>query len=622
SNGIHYFHVIPDSGSNLDEASESNNQYGPVVAAYLYAAGSPNVDIEAITVPDTVVAGTSMTVSWTVRNIGSTVASGTWTDRIRLDTSSGTTLGTFSEERTLQPSETYLETQQVLIPENTAPGNHRLYITTSAPGGNGLSSQYFEVEVAPLLPDLVVAEVSLPTGPVAADSTITVSWIDRNDGEAGITDSWRDRIYLSADDTLDATDPIALALYTMTADLLPGEEAAASHEISVPLEWGPTLYVFVVADYQSNIVEAREDNNIGVSALLPINTFDVNLRPLAIRAPSSVAWGQSFTVEWDVTNDGPTQIESRTWYDRIYLSTDDQLGGDTSLDYGTVSGEVLPSGGTYTRSLTVQTNDDFFLTAPRYLLVQVDGYDSLPESDEQDNVLAIPIELTPTLAPDLVVTTIAAPPTTHAQGQLALSWEVANQGTGPAPAWNDRIFLSSDPIFGSDDTLATLNSGQSLAVAETLQRTAGVDISGLNLTPGQYWIFIQADPDDDIDEINDGNNRRMAGPFQIIDDPRPDLTVTAVNGPSTAASGETVTINWHVDNQGEVDATAPWVDRVYLSSDATWSTGDQPLNFLPRDADLAAAAGYDQSLDITLPETSYQLNRWIIVRTDADGVVP
>ena len=65
-----------------------------------------------------------------------------------------------------------------------------------------------------------------------------------------------------------------------------------------------------------------------------------------------------------------------------------------------------------------------------------------------------------------------------------------------------------------------------------------------------------------------------AGNLAIV---HPDLTVASVTAPLNAVSADTIDVGWHVKNVGTAQASADWVDRVYLSLDTTVSSGDRLL---------------------------------------------
>ncbi|NBP51397.1 MAG: hypothetical protein EBU70_09530, partial [Actinobacteria bacterium] len=77
--------------------------------------------------------------------------------------------------------------------------------------------------------------------------------------------------------------------------------------------------------------------------------------------------------------------------------------------------------------------------------------------------------------PDLRVTAVSVPAAGIAGEPVTISWTVINSGTVAASGtWNDRLFLSSDDQLGGDELVHTLPFSGTLAVGESVSRTATV----------------------------------------------------------------------------------------------------------------------------------------------------
>src|SRR5207237_3079825 len=108
-------------------------------------------------------------------------------------------------------------------------------------------------------------------------------------------------------------------------------------------------------------------------------------------------------------------------------------------------------------------------TAPgsRYLLVVTDAGNQTAESDEGNNVKALPLTLAPSDT-DLVVTSASAPLFALTGDVVQVSFAVQNQGTNAAPGlWYDSIYLSDTPARDASSTLIT-----------TLQRPGATALAG------------------------------------------------------------------------------------------------------------------------------------------------
>jgi hypothetical protein len=159
-----------------------------------------------------------------------------------------------------------------------------------------------------------------------------------------------------------------------------------------------------------------------------------------VTAPMQAVLNQSFSLEWIVTNQG-TVTASPDWYgDYIFLS-DDLLLDETDevLDSSWRNNSELIPGGNYSLTSNIWLSGDTKL-GDRYLLFVTDRYDNQQESDETNNLLAIPINLT---APDvdLVISNATAQVTPVFGEEIQVSWTATNQGSDSTiTQWTDRVY--------------------------------------------------------------------------------------------------------------------------------------------------------------------------------------
>ncbi|MCB1121329.1 MAG: hypothetical protein KJT03_07260, partial [Verrucomicrobiae bacterium] len=82
----------------------------------------------------------------------------------------------------------------------------------------------------------------------------------------------------------------------------------------------------------------------------------------------------------------------------------------------------------------------------------------------------------------------------------------------------------------------------------------------------------------------------------------PDLTPTAISLPGTIRTGETVTINWTVENSGTETVVTNWSERIVYSADAVLGNGDDVvITTQSITADLAVGATVDRSFEWVTP---------------------
>ena len=70
----------------------------------------------------------------------------------------------------------------------------------------------------------------------------------------------------------------------------------------------------------------------------------------------------------------------------------------------------------------------------------------------------------------------------------------------------------------------------------------------------------------------------------------PNLRVASTNSPTSAGWGETFSVSWIVQNDGDGQAFSAWSDKVFLSQDATLDAGDTLLDTYDASGHLPLAA--------------------------------
>jgi hypothetical protein len=130
----------------------------------------------------------------------------------------------------------------------------------------------------------------------------------------------------------------------------------------------------------ATIVASAAGFNAG-SAEGDVSDVDLpDLRVTGVTVPTTGQSGTTINVSWTVANGGVVPATG-SWTDRVYLSTDDQLGDDTLLGSQGFSGS-LAVGDSYPRSLTITLPDTI---ATYYIFVVSDATGFLGEGSEGNN---------------------------------------------------------------------------------------------------------------------------------------------------------------------------------------------------------------------------------------------
>ncbi|MGB7328482.1 MAG: Ig-like domain-containing protein [Rubripirellula sp.] len=203
---------------------------------------------------------------------------------------------------------------------------------------------------------------------------------------------------------------------------------------------------------------------------------------------------------------------------------------------------------------------------------------------------------------------------------VSVTWDAINAGTLPTTGdWTDRIYLSTDNSLSAEDLLLSdvVASDTVLAVDGTYVQTVDVTVPiERTLLPGSYHILVHLNDSGDLAEANAGLNISSAA-IELQLPPLADLTPRNVHvSEGSFAPGETITIDWSTVNDGEAIATAPWIERVYLSPSIAGNDAWLIEEVSVSDS-LDFASSVSRSIDVTLPADGLTGQLFVFVEVDA-----
>jgi subtilase family serine protease len=626
--GSGYLFVKTDGDNYQTEIDETDNTYSVPITI-----SGANLVITSATAPTTANSGQTVALSWTVENKGdgATTASN-WYDQVVF--SKDTTFGNSDDinitgyisissyaNLPLDPDKTYTINQNIALPNSIGGSGYLLFKTDSY-------SYYYQAEtneqdnvyslaIDVTAPNLVISNPTAPPASAILGETIAVSWQVSNTGTVSANGDWYDSVYLSNDDKLDSSD--TYLTYAWTGNKTPlaaGTSYTISQNLTLPSSAGVgNHYLLFVADayYAYNYQgETSETDNVVAT---PISLSAPDLIVSATTAPETGVARGKVDVSWTVKNQGTVSAPA-DWYDYVYLSTDNIFGTNDSLvAYQYISEQTpLAADGSYTIDSSVTLPN----VAPGnyYLLFKADGGNSQGETDETNNVYAVAITVT---APDLVVSTATAPTNGIANGAIAVSYTVTNQGNVDSSTnWYDYIYLSTNATYDYGDTYVSyqyISSPTSLGAGESY--TQDINLTLPNRPAGDYYLLFLADAGNYQYETDETNNNR-AVPITIG---VPDLSISEATAPTSGGLGESVTLSWKVSNSSTVTAPADWTDRVYFSLDDVWDSSDSLVasESITTQTPLIAANDYSISKSFTLPNQTNAIGSgYLLFVTDAD----
>lgn len=617
----------------------------------------PDLQVTAVMPPANAYFGAAFVLNWiTKNNSANPVPSDrTFTERVYLS-SDGTLdgndllLGSFPFTGGLAGNQSVQRAFTVTIPSGPANGNYRIIVQTDATNAlvetvenNNTTASTSLVAVAPQpLPDLVVENVMVPPMPFARQ-TIAIQYTVRNIGTASTdASSWIDQVFLSVDQALSGNN-LFVAATTNPAYLAPGESYTTTVNYKIPIGLAGQFYIQIYTDkghdnagnhVNSQLKELNEGNNLS-NTPIQIQAADApNLKPSNVNGPEAVFSGEQISVSWTVSNAAGPNVadvpdEQNTWSDAVYLSDSQALNPGTARLLGSVAHTgVLKVGESYTqlnRTFTVPED----LSGPYYIFVLTDSADQVYEGINNFDAAfdPVPLQITLTPPPDLVVTTVDAPNAAVAGRAMPLNFTIQNQGPGDAfrHPWVDAVYLSQDQTLNTQTDILIGRFAQPDRIAAGASYTRSIPIVLPNGISGPYYVFVVTDVDKTLPEFNAENNNTAFDPTPVqISFTPPDLQLSEVLAPAQAGTGQFANITWTVVNAGTGGTIAErWHDRVYISASPTLNvfTAIELTTQEHSTGELLAGGTYSKTAQVRVPKALAEGTYYFYVQTDVFNTV-
>jgi len=491
----------------------------------------------------------------------------------------------------------------VPIDDDLLESNESVVLTLTSGKGYGVGSPgsaSVAVVSDDLPPDLVVLSASAPaTGGADADIVVTDTTKNQGTGTAAASVT---AVYLSSNTSFDAAD---LFLGTRAVPRLASAATSqASTSLHIPAGTATgSYYVLVRSDWNDQVPESAEANNVKASGTIKIGP---DLAVSALVTPSSAVPGGTFTVTDTIQNQGGGTAGASTT--RFYLST------NSTLDAGDV-----PLGGRDVPQLAPGASHagSALLTVPLgtaggsyYVIALADGDKAVAETSESNNTR---VNVSLKVGADLVVSTLSVPSVASLSGTISVSESTRNQGGGAAAPSSTGFYLSANSVLDASDVLLGSRPVDVLASTATSAAVTTLQIPSGTL-PGSYYVVAKADWAGAVPEGDESNNTRLAS-IAI----GPDLTVTTVTAPTSAAAGSVIIISDTTKSQG-ADALPASTTWFYLSTNSVLDAGDVLLGSRTVLA-LTPGASDIGSATITIPAQTAAGTYFIIAAADGDRTI-
>ncbi|MEQ1563438.1 MAG: CARDB domain-containing protein, partial [Nitrospiraceae bacterium] len=391
--GAYYLLVQTDALGGQPESNDANNVLAHPITVSLPPL--PNLvvsNIEVVTSP--VQSGNPVTVRWTISNTGDGVVAGTWSDEILLSTDDSLggdqSFGRFAFTDTIAPGSSITRQANINLPIDLL-GSRRVVVKTDVGTSSTILSQIYEHanendnaaidDVAvniqlPPLPDLVIDNILVPA---TADSgaTVPITYTLKNNGAAAATGTWRDRIYISADDMFQTFLDSEIGFLDFTGTLGAGQSITRTANVEIPISHSGARWFVVTTDMpigSPDLIEEylNDGNNSAIGGPTQVTLRYADLIVEAVSTATTTAQsGDTLTVSWRVRNQGTAATNVTGWFDRVLLSTSPVFDGNApELKRIFHTGE-LGIDGAYTVQTTVNLTEG--ISGAYYMFVETDA---------------------------------------------------------------------------------------------------------------------------------------------------------------------------------------------------------------------------------------------------------
>ena len=627
--GNYYLICYADHRQQQAEQDETNNTRSRSITVRV-ASSSPYPDLvvrSASVGNNTIAPSFTTTVSCTVRNIGSGSSYnyarvGYYLSATPYYNSSMIELW-YSSVGILNTGASITVGSNVMIPAGTPAGNYYILFFADDHRVESESDEQNNIDFVSITvtgtantqTDLIVDDPSISAGNTIAglpatpagntiDLTSTIKNLGNSTGTSFVG------YYLSTDQIYSTSD-VYLG-NEFVGSLLANGSSVETSTVTIPVATSAgTYYILFRADYQGQISERLENNNVvavpfsvmaPVADLVAQNTFV---------STSVAAAGDFIGVRCNVANIGAGFASGTNI--GYYLSTVPTYTNAAIF----LGAEYIPS---LWPSAVVQKSTvlPIGLATPSgtyYLLFYADHEGLELESNDGNNIATQTITIigNPLYQPDVIVEHPSIATSSLIGGNsTTVDCSIRNQGGINAHAALTGYYLSADTLFDPTDVLVGTSNMTPINSNDTLLQTTTITIAN-NTALGNYYVLYIADHLNTLSESNNNNNLAYV-PLTIIDS-QVDLVVKqAMATPTALFSGMTVIATSWVHNQG-IRAVSNTDLGYYLSTDTLHDNGDVYLGASP----VGTLQGGDssvQQLVVTIPIATTTGNYYLLYYAD------
>lgn len=673
--GTYYIHVTTDALGQVSEASGEGNNVS-TLSVNVARAPLPDLTVDGVQALTSGLAGRPVVLSWNVHNEGTLAAQGGWSEQVWL--SSDNAIGGdillqsfYFDGNDLAQGGSVTRTREVNLPSSLNAGNYRLVVRVDATSGVPELNELNNAAIAstPLYVGSALA-LTLGSGTVseaAGASAVTGQIVRAGDISGALTVSLSSTL---AGITLPAT--VSFAAGQSSASFVIGVSdntqvdgtreglievaangyASGNATLRIVDNDVPMLSLSAAATSFTEShgpVRVTLTRNTDPSTALTVALTNDQSAKLTVPASVTFAAGES-SVQFDVVPVNNTAPEGSRFANlsasaagyvtsglkleivdddipTLSLNLSSQIvseGAGASAVYGTLTRSIVSD-----TALTVALYGDIArVRMPNYVTIaagaaSVDFAISIQENADADgdhsvnifadvidtyNYVALP---STRVGKTLVVTDNDGPTLSMTLDKSVVS---ENAGAGAAhvtitrntPATSDLVVT----LTSSDTTEATVPQTVTIAAGQQ-SVTVAVDAVADGVQDGTQSLSLIAS----AAGFNSGSVS-----LQVTDREQADLRVSAIQMPSSVATGGTFELGWTIENAGLGTANGQWTQSVYLSTDNVLGADDQFLGSFLNTIPLGAGMSVSQYTSIQMGNRVGQV--YVFVVSDSSGTVP
>jgi len=617
-----YAYVItnyPASGNAPRQVTVANDTARSPQPIAVTLSPTPDLRVDTAIIPTTTFSGTTINLTYRVKNFGVLTPAGTgWTDKFFISQSPIFNINTAIPVKSPKPNGTYYaDAQDAFIPRasqlladsfytvnvpivipNYIFGQYFIYVVTNANNtlyegalqNNNTNQALVQVLLTPT-PHLTVSSLNVPVTTASVTQPIGVNWIVYNTGFNDNIERNKGHYFVK-----NGVCGILTYCYFPNTDIsfVCGTTPGISFIDSV--SFGSSYFI-------DKVYLSTDGSGLNVNTATLVNQINQG-----------------------VPNAGLNVSDN---YSNATAAGCKPLGSDGNL-FNTNTDNVIKPGSNHPKSVNFVVPAN--LTAGNYYVYVLTNstktvYEYPGNAEWKRSALPIAIQ-----RPDAVVSAISVPATAIGGQPLTINYTVVNNGPGAVfgSLRNDRVYVSSSPVFdGTAQPISTLNFNENLPVGTPVPHSLSYTFP--LSSSGNRYFYVVTNFDSTFRETN-ANNNTSTGALTVLSTAIPnDLLVSTVQIADTIRSVFPIALKYIVTNNGSGITAGNWRDSIFISCSPVFSIASSYFaGFRNHTVIVAGGSSYTDSFFVNIPMAFFinscfpkavYNNAYFYVKTNANNVV-